>query len=79
MLEQIAKKIQFYVITRQIDEAVKILQREKVLLITGQPGIGKTTLAEIILFTRAKNGQKIYKVENIDEAEETMSFSDDAQ
>ena len=46
-------------------------------MITGQPGIGKTTLAEIILFERAKNGHRIYKVENIKEAEDVISTNDD--
>lgn len=73
LLEKIQKKIPFYVITQKLDEANKILQKEKLLLITGQPGIGKTTLAEIILFQRAKNDYKIYKVESITEAEEVLT------
>jgi len=73
MLERIKEKIPFYVVTKKLDDANKILQNEKLLLITGQPGIGKTTLAEIILFDRAKNGFKIYKVENITEAEDVIS------
>lgn len=73
LLERINEKIPFYVITKKLDDANTILQKEKLLLITGQPGIGKTTLAEIILFDRAKNGYKIYKVENIKEAEDVIS------
>lgn len=77
MLERIKYKIPFYVVTKKLDDANKILQKEKLLLITGQPGIGKTTLAEIILFDRAKNGFKIYKVENITEAEDVISLNPD--
>lgn len=77
LLEQIKNKIPFYVVTKKLDDANKILQKEKLLLITGQPGIGKTTLAEIILFERAKNGHKIYKVENISEAENIISPNDE--
>jgi len=77
MLERIREKIPFYVITKKLDDANKILQKEKLLLITGQPGIGKTTLAEILLFDRAKNGYKIYKVENITEAESIISPNDE--
>lgn len=77
MLEKIMAKIPFYVITKKLDEANGVLQKEKLLLITGQPGIGKTTLAEIILFERAKNGYSIYKVENITEAEQVLSMNDD--
>ncbi|MDP3462887.1 MAG: restriction endonuclease [Bacteroidales bacterium] len=77
LLESIKKKIPFYVVTKKLDDANKILQKEKLLLITGQPGIGKTTLAEIILFERAKNGYKIYEVENITEAEDVVSPNDE--
>lgn len=77
MLEKIKEKIPFYVVTKKLDDANKILQKEKLLLITGQPGIGKTTLAEIILFDRAKNDYKIYKVENITEAENVASHDPD--
>lgn len=77
LLEKIREKIPFYVVTKKLDDANKILQKEKLLLITGQPGIGKTTLAEIILFERAKNDYKIYKVENITEAENVISRNED--
>jgi len=77
LFEKIREKIPFYIVTKKLDDANKILQKEKLLLITGQPGIGKTTLAEIILFERAKNGHKIYKVENITEAEDVISPNDE--
>lgn len=75
-LSQLELKIRYYVITKKIDEANKILKSEKILLVTGQPGIGKTSLAEIILFQRAKDGFKIYKVENIKDAEDVISIDD---
>lgn len=77
LFEIIQKNIPYYVITKKFDEANKILQKEKLLLITGQPGIGKTTLAETLLMERAKNGVKIYKVENIREAEDVLSVNND--
>lgn len=76
-LEDVKSKIPFYVITKKLDEANKILQKEKLLLITGQPGIGKTTLADIILFKRAKDNYKIYKVESIREAEDVFAIEDE--
>lgn len=77
LMEKINSKIPFYVVTNKLDEANKILKKEKLILITGQPGVGKTTLAEIILFERAKYGCKIYKVENIREAEDVISPNND--
>ncbi|MDO3641566.1 restriction endonuclease [Mucilaginibacter sp. L3T2-6] len=76
-LQQIEKKIKFYVITKKLDQALSTLQKKKLLLITGQPGIGKTTLADIILFERAKRGMNIYKIENIREAEDVISVNDE--
>ena len=76
-LNSVKSKIKFYVVTKKLDEANKLLQKEKLLLITGQPGIGKTTLADIILIDRAKKGFKIYKVENIREAEDVISPDND--
>lgn len=73
LLEEVRNKIPLFVVTKKIDEAYKILQKEKILLITGQPGIGKTTLSEILLFDLAREGYKIYKVENIKEAEDVIS------
>jgi len=79
-LENIKRKIPLYVLTQKLDIALKILQKEKLLLITGQPGIGKTTLADILLFEKAKSGFKVYKVENIREAEDVISVeSEDKQ
>jgi hypothetical protein len=77
LLEKINRKIPFYVMTSKFDDANKILKKEKLLLITGQPGIGKTTLAETLVFDKAKNGYKIYQVENITEAEEVLARNDD--
>jgi DNA polymerase III delta prime subunit len=77
LLQRIREKIPFYVVTKKLDEANSILQKDKLLLISGQPGIGKTTLAEILIFDRAKNGCKIYEVTNIKEAEEVISFDNE--
>lgn len=73
-LNQLEQKIKYYVITHKIDDANQILKSEKILLVTGQPGIGKTSLAEILLFQRAKDSFKIYKVENIKDAEDVISL-----
>ncbi|TAE40973.1 MAG: hypothetical protein EAY79_02690 [Runella slithyformis] len=77
LMEKVGRKIPLFVITKKLDDAIKVLQKEKLLLITGQPGVGKTTLAEIILFVRAKEGLKIYKVEDLREAEDVFSVNND--
>lgn len=74
-LERVKAKIPFYVLTKNFDEANKILTKEKVLVIAGQPGVGKTTLAEILLFEKAKTKSKIYLVNTIREAEDVISIN----
>ncbi|WP_375561580.1 restriction endonuclease [Bernardetia sp. OM2101] len=73
LLEKIRRKLPFYVPTKKTDDANKILEKEKLLLITGQPGIGKTTLAEILLLDKAEKGYKIYQIENVRDAEDVFS------
>ncbi len=72
-LERIKIKLPLYVLTKNFDDANKILAREKLLLITGLPGVGKTTLAEALLFNKAKAKYKIYLVRTIREAEDVMN------
>ena len=74
-LERVRNKIPFYVLTKNFDDANKILAREKILLIAGQPGVGKTTLAEILLFEKAKTKFKVYLINTIREAEDVISIN----
>lgn len=78
-LEQISSRFQFYVITKNLDVANKVLAREKLLLLTGLAGIGKTTLAEVMLLEKAKQGFQIYLVNNIRDAEDVISAGDEKQ
>lgn len=78
-LEKIKSKIGLYVVTNNLDKANELLDKEKLLLITGQPGLGKTTLADAILLERARKGYQIYKVINISEAEDVISPNNDTK
>ncbi|HLO56796.1 MAG TPA: hypothetical protein VK169_21045 [Saprospiraceae bacterium] len=75
-LERIKLKIPLYVLTENLNKANKKLAREKILLITGDPGVGKTTLAEVLLFEKAKTKHKIYLINTIREAEDVISTND---
>jgi energy-coupling factor transporter ATP-binding protein EcfA2 len=78
-LEKIRSKIGLYVVTKSLDKANELLDKKKLLLITGQPGLGKTTLADAILLERAKKGHHIYKVVNIREAEDMISLNNNVK
>jgi hypothetical protein len=77
--EEIQRRLKIYVHTINFNEAIKILNEQKVLLITGSPGIGKTTLAQMIVYHLLRDGFKIYHVENIKEAEDNYSLDPDAK
>ncbi|WP_026730114.1 restriction endonuclease [Flavobacterium denitrificans] len=77
LLQQLQNNVKFYVVTEKLAEANEILLKEKLLLITGQPGIGKTTLAELLILERAFDNFQIYQVENITEAEQVIINEED--
>lgn len=72
-LQQIQKKIPLYVLNSNFDNANKILEKEKLLVICGMPGIGKTTLADILLLDKARLGYKVYIINSIRDAEDVIS------
>lgn len=75
-LSSIKLKVPLYVLTTNFDEGNVILEREKILLVTGQPGVGKTTLAEILLFEKGRNDYQLYYIKTIREAEDVISMDD---
>ncbi|MDO6736252.1 restriction endonuclease [Wenyingzhuangia sp. 2_MG-2023] len=47
---QIKQKLRLFVITREHYKAINILNENNFLIITGEPGVGKTTLSEILIY-----------------------------
>ena len=71
----IKQKISRYVRNPSYDKARSILDDKHYCIIAGIPGIGKTTLAEILCFTYMSDGYEFIKVTgNINEAFNTVSF-----
>lgn len=56
VLDDIRDKLKVYVENESYFEAVRILEEEKYVIISGIPGIGKTTLAEIIVYNLLASG-----------------------
>ena len=57
--KEIYEKIKLFVETDSLEAAVKILEKNNVLLITGEPGIGKTLLADYLTFKYIKQGYRL--------------------
>ncbi|SEO08624.1 hypothetical protein SAMN05192574_105250 [Mucilaginibacter gossypiicola] len=69
--QKIRKTIQLYCHSQSYDDAFDILTKHKYILITGQPGVGKTTLANFLTYhLMSKDHQLIYVDSDIKDAEE---------
>ncbi|MFU2317730.1 hypothetical protein [Rahnella sp. PCH160] len=70
ILSQIKEKSDLYVQTADFENAIKKIEETKSIIITGDPGVGKTTLAEqLCLYYITLNYQLIYIENDISEAE----------
>ncbi|MGX5733035.1 nSTAND3 domain-containing NTPase [Bosea thiooxidans] len=55
-LEKIIEKLPLYVQGGAYPKALNILQNERVVIVSGEPGIGKTTLAEMLIYAHLEDG-----------------------
>lgn len=68
-LEQIKDKIQIFVPNPSVDKANKILEENNFVVISGAPGVGKTTLGDMLILQYISDGYEFINItENIDEA-----------
>ncbi|CAD0357245.1 restriction endonuclease [Xanthomonas sp. WHRI 8391] len=55
-VERIRQKLPLFVQNQAYPQAKKILSKDRILVISGPPGIGKTTLAEMLLYSSLEEG-----------------------
>lgn len=55
-VERIRRKLPVFVQNKAFPRAQQLLQEQRVVIISGVPGIGKTTLAEMLLFAHLEEG-----------------------
>jgi hypothetical protein len=85
LVDGIQKSLPLYVQGPAYQQAQDILQDQRVLIISGLPGIGKSTLAEMLVYAHMANGYTPFKVENhisearkvFDRDAETIYYFDD--
>jgi len=71
LVEDIQEKSKYYVITDNHNKAIQILEKSNVIIIAGEPGIGKTTLAKHMAIFYIEKDFECYDIENsINEAED---------
>ena len=78
-LSTIEKKIKLYVPIEKHKKAFQLLKDEKIVLITGPPGVGKSTLADILIFSflRNKDYELIVVDSNLEEALDVISLAEE--
>ena len=70
LLEDIKEKSKYYAVTENHQKAIYKLEESHIIIIAGEPGIGKTTLAEHLALWYIEKDFKFYDIENsINEAE----------
>ncbi len=75
-MEVIRTMIPRFVANPSISEAESILTKVGALVIAGEPGVGKTTLARLLLWLHAEQGWKIFVVDDIQEAYEVADANE---
>ena len=69
-IRDIEEKSFRYVVTENHNKGLKILEENNVIILTGEPGIGKTTLADNLAILYIAKGYEFCDIEeNISEAE----------
>jgi adenylate kinase family enzyme len=77
---ELKKRIRLFVKPKNLNTAKKSLEENKVIIISGEPGVGKTTLAEILAYDYiAKDYKFSYVLDNIKEVEESLLPDDTKQ
>lgn len=74
------KKIRLFVQTSEFDEAKKILVDNRIIVISGDPGSGKTTLAEMLVYECLKNDCRLtYLIDDVRDINKEIEPNDTPQ
>ena len=65
--EEIEAKVRVYVVNPSFYEANDVLSKQNVVIISGPPGVGKTTLAETLAFTYIRDGWELVAIRNLED------------
>jgi DNA polymerase III delta prime subunit len=65
--QEILRELKVYVRNESFDEASKKLEEQRVLVISGPPGVGKTTLAKMLSYHYLNEGWHFRAIKSLDE------------
>lgn len=72
LVNDIKESSKFYVKNESFDKSIKILNESRFLIISGTPGIGKTTLAKLLLLEYLQQNIEVIEIRNISEGEKML-------
>ncbi|MFV8433425.1 ATP-binding protein [Vibrio owensii] len=82
--EEILEELAVYVLNPSLHQAIDQLEKEKVLVISGQPGVGKTTLAKMVSYHYLKEDWQFVSINSLEDGfsklnneQKTVFFFDD--
>lgn len=77
---EIKRKLRLFVSTKELEMAKLILDQNKFLIITGDPGVGKTTLSEILIYKFLSKDYELTVIyDDIKEIEQTLKNDNSKQ
>ncbi len=59
LLDEIEEESKFFVVTTAFQEALNILQENNILVLEGDPGVGKTFISKMLLLDYVEKGYKV--------------------
>lgn len=73
--EDIEQKVRVYASNPSFDESLATLEKHRVLIISGPPGVGKTTLAEILCYTFLNEEWELVPIRSLEDGFAAISDS----
>ncbi|AWG22859.1 hypothetical protein FFWV33_15655 [Flavobacterium faecale] len=77
---ELKRRLRIYVKTPLFEDVQKALEKNRFIILTGEPGVGKTTLAEMLIYKYIAEGYNLsYILDDIKEAEKVLIPGDSKQ
>lgn len=73
LVSELKNKSRLFVETDNVNQAIDTLKDNKVAIISGNPGVGKTTLAQILILKYLEEDYDIHAVTSVDELEDAVN------